>query len=217
MITIYSNTPDELIRSLKDYFLIDDHFVILSCIEEIDNHLDDWISLYDGYVNEKVNKIYFKLPFLAVSNNKNIINELISTFETVLMNEINNILEDGIKFIQQGFLPLNTQSIIYYIDNIILPDNRNIDIQSAIFIIFQHLGYLTSNNEPTNRLIATLNENEEYIKYANILTLNLSNQLLDIESKEYKTLIFEVLKLIDYYVHVGVDMALKESDEELEK
>ena len=208
MITIYSKTPDELIRSLKDYFLITDHFVILSCVEEIDAHVEDWISIYNGYVDRSKCRICFNLPFLAVSNNRNVIIELVSSFDCVVLNEINNILEDGIKFINRGFLPLSTQSIIYYIDNVLLPVDHNLTVQSAVFSIFKRLGYLTSNLEPTSRLINTLNENDEYVKYANALTINISNELISKDSKEYKTLLFEVLKLIDYVVHVSADMAL---------
>ena len=217
MITIYTHTPDELVKGLKEYFLIVDHFVILSCVEEIDGHIDDWADLYSGYYDEQKHKICFKLPFLAITTNQNLIIELVSTFDTVIMNEINNILEDGIKFIQCGFLPLNIQSIIYYIDNVILTSSSSTTccVQSVVFTIFQTLGYLTNSNEPTSRLINTLNESEEdeYIKYANILTLNISNHLLDTSSEEYKALIFEILKLVDYLVHVAADMALNESNE----
>ena len=209
MITILTNTPDELAGSLKNYFLIENHFVFIESSEEIDELLDDWIDEFNGGTRND-GKIYFNLPFLIITTNKNIINDIVSSFDTIILIEINNILEDGIKFIQRGFLPLSVDVVVYYIDNVMLPTNspHNDDVQLVVFNIFQQLGYLTNNNEPTSRLINTFNETEEYNKYANALVVNMNNELLNTNDKEYKTFLFEILKLIDIVVFIGVYKAL---------
>ena len=89
MITLYTETPEETIKSLKSYFLIDNHVELVLNIDEIDSNVEKWCENYCGELVE--DKILFKLPFLFVSSSTDIINIINSNFYTTFLNEIRNI------------------------------------------------------------------------------------------------------------------------------
>ena len=98
MITVFTSTPDELAKSLKSYFLIDEHFVILTIPEEIDDYLDSWFNMYDGFVDSN-EKITFRRPFLVLTEVPDMFSLIAASFNTKALHEINNISEDGISFL----------------------------------------------------------------------------------------------------------------------
>lgn len=198
MITILTETPDEVAESLKSYFLITDHYAIIIEPEEIDELLNVWCEEFDGSTSADSDKIEFKLPFLLITSNRNLINVIVSNFETALFNEIIDINEASKTFISKGFLPLNHDLI----RSIAEPGANTTD---TILSIFQQLGYVKPVSYlPTDRLLNALSDDEEYSKYAQLLTLYMSNFNENTDTERYKQIICEILKLVDINVHLAL-------------
>ena len=200
MITVLTATPDELVDSLKSYFLIEDHFVILTIPDEIDEYVDTWCELYEGRTNSH-RLITFTLPFLAIVETEDMLNVITTTFNTKIFHEIDDIEEAGITFIESGFLPLNCDIITYYVTNKLTnTPQQPIDL---ILRTFEALGYITSTNEPTDKLLNTLYSNEDTVKYAQSLLLLMSNGSGFSTTPQYISAMVEILKLIDVNVHAA--------------
>ena len=203
MITVYTQTPDELARSLKSYFLIDDHFVILTIPEEVDDYLNSWFDMFAGYVDDANKKISFKQPFLAITEDIEMYEMLIASFNTKTFNEITDIMSAGASFIESGFLPLDVELICKYMnDNY---GNEGLTPNELIIRFFQTLGYLTDSCSPTDKLISTLYANDDTFKYAQHLSLLMTNCDISSLAKTpgYITTLTEILKLIDINVHIA--------------
>lgn len=192
MITLYTETPEETIKSLKSYFLIDDHVELVLNIDEIDSNVEKWCKNYCGELVE--NKILFKLPFLFVSSSNDIINIINSNFHTTFLNEIRNINEDGKVFIDKGFLPLDVEFIQTYTSSFSCTNDEK------ILKLFSDLHYINTDNSPTNKLLNCLYDDDETIKYAQALILLMSNDKEYLTKKQYLTSLMEILKIIDYII-----------------
>ena len=193
MITLYSTTPEETIKSLKSYFLIDDHVELISNVDEIDSNCEKWCENYCGDLVE--DKILFKSPFLLVSPSKDIIEIIDFNFHTIILNEINNINEDGKIFINKGFLPLDIDFIRCYAKSFNCETNNE-----RILNMFKELHYINDDNSPTNKLLSCLYDNEEMIKYAQALIVLMSNDNNYLTKKEYLPSLMEILKFVDYVI-----------------
>lgn len=192
MITLYTETPEETIKSLKSYFLIDDHVELVLNIDEIDSNVEKWCKNYCGELVE--DKILFKLPFLFVSSSNDIINIINSNFHTTFLNEIRNINEDGKVFIDKGFLPLDVEFIQTYTSSFSCTNDEK------ILKLFSDLHYINTDNSPTNKLLNCLYDEDETIKYAQALILLMSNDKEYLTKKQYLTSLMEILKIIDYII-----------------
>ena len=193
MITLYTETPEETIKSLKTYFLINNHVELVMNIDELDANIEKWFEIYCGEVVE--DKILFKLPFLLVSSSKDITNVVNSNFHTTILNEIENINEDGKVFVNKGFLPLDANFIRSYVSSFSCKTK-----DEKILKIFKDLHYINDDNSPTSKLLNCLYDDEEMIKYAQALIVLMSNDDEYLMKKEYLTSLMEILKFIDYIV-----------------
>ena len=205
MITVYTQTPDELARSLKSYFLIDDHFVILTIPEEVDDYLNSWFDMFTGFVDTN-QKISFKQPFLAITEDIEMYEMLIASFNTKTFNEITDIMTAGALFIESGFLPLDVELICKYMkDKFEVEDEESLNPNDLIIRFFQTLGYLTDSCSPTDKLISTLYANDDTFKYAQHLSLLMTNCDISslVKSPGYISTLTEILKLIDINVHIA--------------
>ena len=200
MIVILTETADELVHSLKSYFLIDEHYVILTVENEIDENLDSWIETFDGVVDD-TEHIVFNVPFLVVTESKDILDSLYGSFKFDFFHEIEDIDEAMIVFVKNGFLPLDKQTITDYIKSTIPATLSNND---KILMLFQRLGYIDDKHTPTPKLIASLCSDEETAKYANVLMVVVSNPEIPTTDDRFKQFVLEALKYVDYNIFAAL-------------
>ena len=210
MITVYTETPEEVISSLKSYFFIDNRYAILTFPNEIDELMDTWIEVFDGIKLNPTNKFIFNSPFLVVTSSHDVIDTIDANFIYILMNEITDILEVGPLFIKQGFLPLDQTVIKSYISKTTNPSDSDED---KILSVFKDLKYINQDNSPTEKLALTLYDNEETRKYSEIIMILLSNSYLMLDDPKFKGFILEVLKFIDINVYAAVYGVNDEADD----
>ena len=213
MLIIKTNNPDEQIKYLKDYYLIDDIYVIITVTEEID---DDYIR--DNYRHEMFkNKIILLEPLLILTKNNDVVEYLNEHYINNVIYEISSIFNTVNVFIENGILPIDHELIIFYIKNNItsISDNSDYDYKMTIeeiytFNIFKQLGYLNEieNNvfEPTYKMFNTLSDTKYYVPLV-ILTNNSSLQIMS--SEKYVKSIYELLKLIDIHIIISVNEYLQ--------
>ena len=213
MLIIKTNNPDEQIKYLKDYYLIDDIYAIITVTEEID---DDYIR--DNYRHEMFkNKIVLLEPLLILTKNNDVVEYLNEHYINNVIYEISSIFNTVNVFIENGILPIDHELIIFYIKNNItsISDNSDYDYKMTIeeiyaFNIFKQLGYLNEieNNvfEPTYKMFNTLYDTKYYVPLV-ILTNNSSLQIMS--SEKYVKSIYELLKLIDMHIIISVNEYLQ--------
>ena len=213
MLIIKTDNPDEQIKCLKDYYLIDDIYAIITVTEEID---DDYIR--DNYRHEMFkNKIVLLEPLLILTKNNDVVEYLNEYYITNVIYEISSIFNTVNVFIENGILPLNHELIIFYIKNNIasISNDDGSDYKMTIeeiytFNVFKQLGYLNEieNNvfEPTYKMFNTLYDTKYYVPLV-ILTNNSSLQIMS--SEKYVKSIYELLKLIDIHIIISVNEYLQ--------
>ena len=198
MLVVLTETPEEIASSLKDYFLIKDHYAVITIPEEVDDNVDSWCDDYGGaYEDENMKLIWLESPFLVLTKNVDVVYAIKSSFVCQELHEIKDIEQDGIKFMKSGFLPVDVDIIKTFIQT---NHEDGSTLQSLVFSVFKALGYLDDDMNPTDRFLKTLAEDQELHKYASMLSLNMTNKFLSTNSEPYKNLIFELLKTIDGYV-----------------
>lgn len=201
MIVVLTETPDEVAHSLKSYFLINNHYTILTVEHEIDEFLDNWISDYDGHTDEELNKIVFNSPFLVITKNSEIINSLYNDFVFDFLHEIEDVNNVMNVFVSHGFLPLDISTIREYIQSTMTDIDSDMD---KVLALFKQLGYIDANYAPTEKLILSLYESEETQRYSNLLMLVASNNDIDTTDSKFKSFLFEILKYIDFNIYLAI-------------
>ena len=226
MITILTETPDELVKSLKSYFLIDNCYVIVAIPDDVEDNLEAWLDIYDGRVLYN-DKITFKLPFLVITEDKDLYERLLCTFNTKTLIEITDIMTDGALFIESGFLPIDHELIEHYMTTkYINTATASPTAEELIICMFRDLGYLSPERSPTGRLILSLyyadKSTEKYARQLSCLIINYEPE--EIAAKPgYIASIIEMLKFIDIHVHIvayklanGDSVNTNESSDEVE-
>ena len=213
MLIIKTDNPDEQIKCLKDYYLIDDVYAIITVTEEID---DDYIR--DNYRHEMFkNKIVLLEPLLILTKSNDVVEYLNEYYITNVIYEISSIFNTVNVFIENGILPLNHELIIFYIKNNIasISNDDGSDYKMTIeeiytFNVFKQLGYLNEieNNvfEPTYKMFNILYDTKYYVPLV-ILTNNSSLEIMS--SEKYVKSIYELLKLIDIHIIISVNEYLQ--------
>ena len=214
MLIIKTDNPDEQVKCLKDYYLVDDIYAIITVIEEID---DDYIR--DNHRHEMFkNKIVLLEPLLILTKSNDVVEYLNEHYITNVIYEISSIFNTISVFIENGILPIDHELIIFYIKNNITHitnDNSDYDYKMTIeelytFNIFKQLGYLNEieNNvfEPTYKMLNTLYDTKYYVPLV-ILTNISSLQIMS--SEKYVKSIYELLKLIDIHIIISVNEYLQ--------
>ena len=214
MLIIKTDNTDEQIKCLKDYYLIDDIYTIITATEEID---DDYIR--DNYRHEMFkNKILLLEPLLVLTKSNDVVEYLKENYITNVIYEISSIFNTINTFIENGILPIDHELIIFYIKNniaCISNDNSDYDYKMTIeeiytFNIFKQLGYLNEIEdnifEPTSKMFNTLYDTKYYVPLV-ILTNNSSLQIMS--SEKYIKSIYELLKLIDIHIIISVNEYLQ--------
>ena len=210
MIVVLTETPDELAHELKSYFLINSHYVILTVESEIDENLDSWMEAYDGVVDESTNHISFNAPFLVIIQNTELLDPLCGSFIFNFFHEIEDINSVMDTFIKCGFLPLDRESIINYMNTTMDSSLTNDD---KVLILFQRLGYIDKNNSPTPKLIASLFDNDETVKYANVFMVIVSNPEIPTTDERFKRLLLDALKYVDYNIYASIQDAQNKNND----
>ena len=197
MIVLKTENPDEMIKNLSDYYLLDNCFIILTIIEEID---EEFIKHNFQYKSFK-NKFYIKHPLLILTKSDDIVDYLDEKFIFNYLNRIESIYDTSKIFITSGFLPIDDNLIKFYaknyiekyVDNEILNEN-----EYYIFHLFKDMGYLFKKDEysfeVTDKMINTLS-NTKYATQLIILKNNYDDKVL--LNKKYIKSIYEILKLIN--------------------
>lgn len=214
MIVLKTNDPDEEVRNLRDYYLLNDNFAIVTITEEID---EEFIKEYFQYRIYK-NKILLTMPFLVLTKSDEVIDFLNETFILDIIDGIDSVLDSSAMFIQAGFLPIDQQLINHYIKtNIptydstvsVLPNSSYALTKEEYYIlhIFADMGYLKEliKNvfEPTDKMINTLEETK-YAMQLIVLKNNVDASALC--NEKYIKAIYEMLKLININVFHSVCM-----------
>ena len=212
MIVLKTNDPDEEVRNLRDYYLLNDNFAIVTITEEID---EEFIKEYFQYRIYK-NKILLTMPFLVLTKSDEVIDFLNETFILNIIDGIDSVLDSSAMFIQAGFLPIDQQLINHYIKtNVpaydstvsVLPNSSYVLTKEEYYIlhIFADMGYLKEliKNvfEPTDKMINTLEETK-YAMQLIVLKNNVDASALC--NEKYIKAIYEMLKLIDINVFHSV-------------
>ena len=209
MIGILTETPDEVVNSLKSYFLIDGLYDILFDDYPSYEILEDWEELYADKSNEK-DKIEFACPHLVITSNKSLIINLSNEFKMTFFCEIDDIMYASKTFIEAGFLPLDHELIRNYV-KLFMNEGKN-EGDSAndaandenILQLFAKLGYIDSKTYAAEtKLISSLLGNEETEKYGHILTI-MNNNDTPTNNEKYKAFIYECLKYIDINIFVAL-------------
>lgn len=202
MIVLKTENPDEMVKNLSDYYLLDNCFAIITIAEEID---EDFIK-QNFQCKKFKNKFYVNYPLLILTKSDEVIECLDEKFIFNYLNGIESIHGTSKIFIQSGFLPIDKElikayvedHIEKYIENDILNEN-----EYYIFHLFKDMGYLTKRNkyvfEVTDKMINALS-NTNYAAQLIVLKNNCNDEIL--LDKKYIKAIYEILKLIDINVFV---------------
>lgn len=202
MIVIKTNNSDEIINYLSKYFLLDNCFIDVTDIKEIN----------EDFINENFqcklfkNKYHVLSPLLVLTAFIDVIDYLYETFVFELIEEKNvlNINNVSKIFIQSGFLPIDVPLIKNYIDTYIEKYTKN-DILNKdeyyIFSMFKDMGYLYEVDkylfEPTDKMINALSDTK-YAYQLIILKNNCDSSILS--NRTYILSLYEILKLIDIHI-----------------
>ena len=200
MIVVKTENPDEMVKNLSDYYLLDNSFMIITITEEID---EEFIKHNFRCKNFK-NKFWLNYPLLILTKSDEVVDYLYENFIFSFLNEIESIYDTSKIFITSGFLPTDETLIKTYvenyvekyIDNDVLNENEH-----YVFHLFKDMGYLSKRNEysfeVTDKMINALS-NTNYAAQLIVLKNNCDDKIL--LDKKYIKSIYEILKLIDIKV-----------------
>ena len=202
MIVLKTENPDEMVKNLSDYYLLDNCFAIITIVEEID---EEFIK-HSFQCKKFKNKFYVNYPLLILTKSDEVIEYLDEKFIFNYLNGIESIHDTSEMFIQSGFLPIDKELIKAYVEDHIEKYIKN-DIlnenEHYIFHLFKDMGYLTKRNkyvfEVTDKMINTLS-NTNYAAQLIVLKNNCNDEIL--LDKKYIKAIYEILKLIDINIFV---------------
>lgn len=205
MIVVRTDNPDEEIRNLRDYYLINSNYAIFTVTEEIN---EEFIK---EYFQHKIynGKVLLLTPLLVLTKSDDVIDLLNEIFILEFIDGIESVIETSYTFIQSGFLPIDHDLITHYIKTNIKPYNLAFAIlpnssysltrdEYYVLRMFADLGYLKelikNMFEPTDKMINTLEETK-YAMQLIVLKNNIDASVLC--NEKYIKALYEMLKLID--------------------
>ena len=205
MIVVRTDNPDEEIRNLRDYYLINSNYAIFTVTEEINE------EIIKEYFHHKIynGKVLLLTPMLVLTKSDDVIDFLNESFILEFIDGIESVIETSHIFIQSGFLPVDHDLITNYIKTNIIPYNPASAVlpntsysltrdEYYVLHMFVDLGYLNelikNMFEPTDKMINTLEETM-YAMQLIVLKNNIDASVLC--NEKYIKALYEMLKLID--------------------
>ena len=205
MIVVRTDNPDEEIRNLRDYYLINSNYAIFTVTEEINE------EIIKEYFQHKIynDKVLLLTPMLVLTKSDDVIDFLNESFILEFIDGIESVIETSHIFIQSGFLPIDHDLITNYIKTNIIPyspasavlPNTSYSLtrdEYYVLHMFADLGYLNelikNMFEPTDKMINTLEETK-YAMQLIVLKNNIDASVLC--NEKYIKALYEMLKLID--------------------
>lgn len=200
MIVLKTENPDEMVKNLSDYYLLDNSFMIITIVEEFD---EEFIK-HNFQCKIFKNKFWINYPLLILTKSNEVVDYIHEKFIFNFLNEIESIHDTSKIFITSGFLPIDETLIKTYVENYVekYVDNDILNVnEHYVFHLFKDMGYLSKRNEylfeVTDKMINALS-NTNYAAQLIVLKNNCSDKIL--LDKKYIKAIYEILKLIDIKV-----------------
>lgn len=204
MIVVKTDMSDEVIKQLSDYFYMDDSFIFITTIDEIngEENINSMLKEYGGKLFK--NKIMLTYPVFICTESADVVEYLENAFICNIYIDEFPSLND---MIAAGFLPISSDVIMSFIHAQGLDE---CDDTYKIFSIFESLGYVRNMGGkifiPTEKLIESIIDIQPQLSAAYTILINNKDVYLS-DSKNIDTLttsLLESLKLIDICVHLSV-------------